>query len=109
MIAGKFAQDYGVVIEQDLPYTGHDDTGCPQDFTGQVHVSDYGYVGGFYGGCNEALMMVALVKRGPLVVGFNVTNHFFQYKNGIYVEPGRLQIHFYFLINFNGEISFHQK
>ena len=90
MIAGKFAQDYGVVVEQDLPYTGHDDTGCPQDFTGQVHVSDYGYVGGFYGGCNEALMMVALVKQGPLVVGFNVTNHFFQYKNGIYVEPGIL-------------------
>ena len=89
LTAGKFAQDYGVVIEQDLPYTGHDDTGCPQDFTGQVHVSDYGYVGGFYGGCNEALMMNALVKIGPLAVSFNVTQDFFHYKNGIYHASGK--------------------
>ena len=55
----------------------------------QVNVFDYGYVGGFYGGCNEALMRVALVKKGPLVIGFNVTNDFMQYKSGIYIRPGK--------------------
>jgi len=86
LIAGKFAQDYGVILEQDMPYLGHDQT-CPKVYVPQVYVSDYGYVGGFYGGCNEALMRLALVKKGPLVIGFNVTNDFMHYKTGIYTKP----------------------
>jgi len=87
MIAGKFAQDFGVILEQDMPYLGHDQS-CPKSYPPQVHVYDYGYVGGFYGGCNEALMRVALVKKGPLVIGFNVTSDFMHYKSGIYIRPG---------------------
>jgi len=89
LIAGKFAQDYGVIVEKDYPYTGQQ-TKCENRFIGEdrVHVSDYGYVGEFYGGCNDALMRLALVKIGPLAVSFNVTNDFFHYKSGIYQNPG---------------------
>jgi len=90
LIAGKFAQDYGAILEQEYPYIGKD-ASCPQDFIPSVHVSAYGYVGGFYGGCNEALMRMALHKVGPLVIGFNVTNEFFQYKSGIYTQPEMLE------------------
>ncbi|XP_066917650.1 dipeptidyl peptidase 1-like isoform X1 [Clytia hemisphaerica] len=88
LIAGKFAQDYGVVMESDYPYTGEQTT-CENWNIGsdRIHVSDYGYVGGFYGGCNEALMGLALVKVGPIVVSFNVTQDFFHYKSGIYQRP----------------------
>jgi len=89
LIAGKFAQDYGVIVEKDYPYTGQQ-TKCKNRFIEEdrVHVSDYGYVGEFYGGCNDALMRLALVKIGPLAVSFNVTNDFFHYKSGIYQNPG---------------------
>ena len=92
LTAGKFAQDYGVVMETDYPYTGEGSI-CINRFIGaqqRIHVTDYGYVGGFYGGCNEPLMKIALVKKGPLAVSFNVTQDFFQYKGGIYQTTGIL-------------------
>lgn len=92
MIAGRFAQDYGMVPEEDYSYLGHDSV-CKDRFVDQgnrVFVSDYGYVGGFYGGCNEVLMRVALAKVGPIVIGFNVTEDFMTYKGGIYSTTGKL-------------------
>ena len=41
----------------------------------------------FFSGCNEALMGLALVKIGPIVISFNVTQDFFHYKSGIYQRP----------------------
>ena len=56
----------------------------------RVFVSKYGYVGGFYGGCNEALMRAALLKYGPLSVGIEVGEDFFHYKGGIYHKTGEI-------------------
>ena len=34
------------------------DTTCPR-----TYVSDYTYLGGYYGACNEELMMAALIEK----------------------------------------------
>jgi len=92
LIGGKYAQDFGVVPEKCNPYTGYDgqcSTNCtdiPRGFT-----SDYKYVGGYYGACSEEAMMVALVRNGPVAVGFQVNPDFFQYKNGVFKCEKKLE------------------
>ncbi|XP_057296044.1 dipeptidyl peptidase 1-like [Hydractinia symbiolongicarpus] len=88
LVAGMYAQNFGVVSEESYPYVGND-TKCDGSKGGaRTYVSDYGYVGGFYGGTNEALMRVALLKYGPLAVGIYTYPDFFQYKGGIYHHTG---------------------
>ena len=43
---------------------------------------------GYFGGCNEEEMKLALVKGGPLVVGLEVYNDFLHYKGGVYRHTG---------------------
>jgi cathepsin C len=54
----------------------------------RYYSTNYHYVGGFYGACNEALMKIELVNNGPLVVAFEVYNDFLSYKGGIYHHTG---------------------
>ncbi|KAI5098626.1 dipeptidyl peptidase 1 precursor [Silurus meridionalis] len=87
-LIGKYVQDFGVVDEQCFPYTGKDSpcsvpSDCPRSY-----VSDYHYVGGFYGACNEAAMMTELVRDGPMGVAFEVYPDFMHYKEGIYHHTG---------------------
>ena len=88
LIAGKYAEDYGVVEEKCFPYIGKNSAcntaaGCLRYYS-----TNYYYVGGFYGACNAEEMMVELVKNGPIVVGFEVYNDFMSYKSGIYHHTG---------------------
>ncbi|XP_005091689.1 dipeptidyl peptidase 1 isoform X2 [Aplysia californica] len=84
LIGGKYAEDFGLVLEKCNPYTGKNgkcqtDPKCPRHyFTG------YRYIGGYYGGCNEPSMMEAVYKRGPVAIGFEVYGDFFSYKSGVY-------------------------
>lgn len=80
----------GVVPESCNPYSGIQHTKCTTKRTcpRRFYASDYHYVGGYYGACNEALMREALVKRGPLSVSFEVYSDFFHYKGGIYHHTG---------------------
>ncbi|XP_033121393.1 dipeptidyl peptidase 1-like [Anneissia japonica] len=87
LIAGKYAQDFGVVEESCSSYTGKDGK-CVPNKCQRYYSADYSYVGGFYGACNEALMRIALLKNGPLAVGFEVLDDFFNYKHGIYQHTG---------------------
>lgn len=87
LIAGKYAQDFGVVTEDCDPYTGRDDT-CKLDKCKRYYVAEYNYVGGFYGGCNEELMKMELVRNGPMVVAFEVYPDFETYRGGIYHHTG---------------------
>ncbi|KAF7699739.1 hypothetical protein HF521_002697 [Silurus meridionalis] len=87
-LIGKYVQDFGVVDEQCFPYTGKDSpcsvpSDCPRSY-----ISDYHYVGGFYGACNEAAMMTELVRDGPMGVAFEVYPDFMHYKEGIYHHTG---------------------
>ncbi|XP_046390646.1 dipeptidyl peptidase 1-like [Ischnura elegans] len=88
LIAGKYAQDYGMVEEQYNPYQGID-TECvtPSDAP-RHYVAEYEYVGGYYGGSNEETMMVSLVNNGPLVIGYMVYPDFYNYNGGVYQHTG---------------------
>ncbi|XP_078584961.1 dipeptidyl peptidase 1-like [Branchiostoma floridae x Branchiostoma japonicum] len=88
-LTAKYAQDFGMVEERCNPYHGHD-TACrpyPADCR-RYYVADYQYIGGYYGACNEGLMMLDLVKNGPIPVSFQVYDDFRQYHNGIYHHTG---------------------
>ena len=41
-------------------------------------------VAGYYGACSEEAMREALVKNGPIAIGFKVSREFLHYKKGIY-------------------------
>uniref|UniRef100_T1IR55 Dipeptidyl peptidase 1 n=1 Tax=Strigamia maritima TaxID=126957 RepID=T1IR55_STRMM len=90
LIAGKYAQDFGVIPENCYPYSGRDEK-CSGKKCTRTYVSKYSYVGGFYGGCNEALMRYAIVHNGPVAVGFQVYPDFMQYSSGIYHHSGVLE------------------
>uniref|UniRef100_A0A8C0FS30 Dipeptidyl peptidase 1 n=1 Tax=Bubo bubo TaxID=30461 RepID=A0A8C0FS30_BUBBB len=88
LIAGKYVQDFGVVEEDCFPYTAQDSPCTFKRSCYHYYTSEYHYVGGFYGGCNEALMKLELVLHGPMAVAFEVYNDFMLYKEGIYHHTG---------------------
>ncbi|XP_054160422.1 dipeptidyl peptidase 1-like [Oppia nitens] len=90
LIAGKYGQDFGLTLEENYPYVGRDTKCEPKKLGNRYYTASYNYVGGYYGGCNEALMRLSLVNNGPLAVSYNVTSNFFMYQSGIYVEPEHL-------------------
>jgi len=88
LIAGRYGQDQGAVLEECSPYEGKNDV-CRTDSNCLRHyVSNYRYVGGYYGACNEMEMKAALVKGGPVVIGFEVYPDFMHYKGGVYHYTG---------------------
>ncbi|NXB95571.1 CATC peptidase, partial [Vidua chalybeata] len=88
LIGGKYVQDFGVVEEDCFPYTAQDSPCLFKRSCYHYYTSEYHYVGGFYGGCNEALMKLELVQHGPMAVAFEVYNDFMLYKEGIYHHTG---------------------
>lgn len=87
LIAGRYAQDVGVVLENCYPYEAKDDT-CVRTSCTKHYTAYYRYVGGYYGACNEEEMKLALIKGGPLIVGLEVYDDFLHYKSGIYHHTG---------------------
>ncbi|ROT79069.1 cathepsin C [Penaeus vannamei] len=88
LIAGRYAMEQGMVAEECNPYTAQDDP-CDTDAScARTYVSEYEYVGGYYGACNEELMLQALVEKGPLPVGYMVYDDFRNYEGGIYHHTG---------------------
>jgi len=53
----------------------------------RYYVGNYGYVGGYYGACNEVAMMREMYKRGPLIVAFQAPGSLFYYDGGIFHGP----------------------
>ncbi|XP_063161978.1 dipeptidyl peptidase 1 [Candoia aspera] len=88
LIAGKYTQDFGIVEEACFPYKGKDSPCIFKNDCYHYYTSNYYYVGGFYGGCNEALMKLELVKHGPMAIAFEVYNDFMYYQGGIYHHTG---------------------
>lgn len=48
-------------------------------------IKDYGYVGGFYGGCNEDLMRKEIFSNGPVVVAINAGPDLYYYSTGVFI------------------------
>ena len=70
------------------PYTGKDGQCTTSSQCQRYYATDYKYLGGFYGACNEALMRIELVKNGRIAVSFEVYDDFLNYKSGIYRHTG---------------------
>ncbi|XP_036393198.1 dipeptidyl peptidase 1 [Megalops cyprinoides] len=87
-LIGKYIQDFGVVEESCFPYIGFDSPCTLKPECLRYYTSEYHYVGGFYGACNEAAMMAELVRDGPMGVAFEVYPDFMHYKEGIYHHTG---------------------
>ena len=49
-------------------------------------VSDYGYIGDYYGGCNEEKMMTEIYNNGPIVVAINASSDLYYYNKGIFTS-----------------------
>ncbi|MPC15985.1 Dipeptidyl peptidase 1 [Portunus trituberculatus] len=97
LIAGRYAEDQGIVAEECNPYTGKvrkfKDDPCNTDSScARTFVSDYEYLGGYYGACNEEKMLQALVEKGPLAVAYAVYDDFPNYDGGIYHHTGERNI-----------------
>ncbi|XP_041850615.1 dipeptidyl peptidase 1 isoform X2 [Melanotaenia boesemani] len=87
-LIGKYVQDFGIVDESCFPYTAKNSPcGVPESCS-LMYTAEYGYVGGFYGGCSEAAMMLELVNNGPMAVALEVYPDFMHYKEGIYHHTG---------------------
>eukprot|EP00300_Choanocystis_sp_HF-7_P030834 c397_g1_i2.p1 GENE.c397_g1_i2~~c397_g1_i2.p1 ORF type:complete len:408 (-),score=75.13 c397_g1_i2:25-1248(-) len=83
-LVSKYAKEFGIVTEECFPYAPGStcEQKCKSDK--RIRVGDYYYVGGYYGGCNEAEMMQELIKNGPMVVSFNAGSDFMFYSGGVY-------------------------
>ncbi|XP_068122880.1 dipeptidyl peptidase 1 [Hyperolius riggenbachi] len=88
LIAGKYGQDFGIVEESEYPYTASDSPCTLKNGSYRFYTAEYHYVGGFYGGCNEAYMKLELILGGPLAVAFEVYDDFMHYSGGIYHHTG---------------------
>ncbi|CAG2173827.1 unnamed protein product, partial [Oppiella nova] len=86
LTAGKYGQDFGLTLEANNPYKGVDSKCGTKQGAERYYTAYYNYVGGYYGGCNEELMRISLVRDGPLAVSFQygMFDDFVSYGSGIY-------------------------
>lgn len=87
LIAGKYAEDFGLVEEACFPYRGSDSRCSELSTCRRYRATDYKYVGGYFGACSEEEMIKEL-QYGPVSVAFEVTSDFMHYKSGIYHQTG---------------------
>jgi len=92
-LVGKHAAEYGLVPEACAPYKASDIDCDSLQFTSQkcanrrYYAKHYRYVGGYYGACNELLMMKEIMRNGPVIVAFQAPSSLFYYNGGIFTGP----------------------
>jgi len=92
-LVGKHANEYGLVPESCVPYKASDIDCDSVRFTRsecankRYFASNYRYVGGYYGSCNELLMMKEVMRNGPVIVAFQAPSSLFYYTGGIFTGP----------------------
>lgn len=82
-LLNKFIYEFGLVSDECVPYKGRT-TECPSECPAQISISEYYYIGGYYGASNEESMMKELRARGPIIGNLEPSQDFSYYKNGIY-------------------------
>lgn len=92
-LVGKHATEYGLVPEACVPYKASDIDCDSVRFTSsscankRYFAKNYRYVGGYYGACNELLMMKEIMRNGPVIVAFQAPSSLFYYTGGIFTGP----------------------
>ncbi|KAL3316179.1 hypothetical protein Ciccas_005189 [Cichlidogyrus casuarinus] len=89
LVAGKYGMVSGFVEESCYPYQGKESGTCatPKDCK-RYYTTDYRYIGGYYGACNEALMKLELIHGGPFPVSIMAYDDLVTYKSGVYRHTG---------------------
>ncbi|XP_021941871.1 dipeptidyl peptidase 1-like [Zootermopsis nevadensis] len=98
LVAGKYAKEFGAVEEKCNPYVGGGGS-CTGRTCLKHYTASYGYVGGYYGACNEELMRFELVHGGPISVSFEVYPDFQNYEGGIYHHTGLGEFNRFEIVN----------
>ena len=84
-LVAKYGKEYGFVDEQCHPYEDNDTKCISYCYKQKVYkVKEYGYVGGYYGNCDEYKMMNEIYKNGPIIVAINATPELYYYEKGIF-------------------------
>jgi len=92
-LVGRHANIYGLVPDVCAPYKASDIDCDSLQFTykncsnHRYFAKNYRYVGGYYGSCNELLMMKEIKANGPVVVAFQAPSTLFYYRGGIFTGP----------------------
>ena len=84
-LLNKFIQEFDIIPEKCSEYKASNRkcvSKCNAGYT--VGISDYYYVGGYYGATDEENMMKELRARGPFIADFQPGYDFMYYKEGIY-------------------------
>mmetsp|Transcript_116385 Transcript_116385/g.336175 ORF Transcript_116385/g.336175 Transcript_116385/m.336175 type:complete len:283 (+) Transcript_116385:100-948(+) len=95
-LQSKWSEDVGLVPESCAPFsTGGGScqalSECNLGAT-RFRAFNHHYVGGYYGGSDEANIKQELVENGPVVMSFEPTEDFMYYKDGVY-RSGAQKIH----------------
>lgn len=92
-LIAKWSKDVGLVPESCGTY----DTSksmcqltCDPSTVNKYKVTEYGYVGGFYGGAKEANMMEEIYRNGPIAVAIEPSDDFMYYQTGVYEHGAAL-------------------
>eukprot|EP01100_Stratorugosa_tubuloviscum_P009301 TRINITY_DN389_c0_g1_i1.p1 TRINITY_DN389_c0_g1~~TRINITY_DN389_c0_g1_i1.p1 ORF type:complete len:487 (-),score=209.22 TRINITY_DN389_c0_g1_i1:1326-2729(-) len=91
-LISKYGEDFGLVEEACYPY---------QDYSGRyvpctpcngrrIKVTNYYYIGGYYGASTEQLMMQEIYENGPISVSIEVYPDFSLYSSGVYIHNATL-------------------
>ena len=83
----KFIQEFDIISYECSKYNPSQDqciAECEDEDDLRVGVSDYYYVGGYYGAADEENMMKELRLRGPFIADLAPERDFFYYSSGIY-------------------------
>jgi len=92
LTAGKYGNEFGYVEEECFTYKqsgGRDMAPCQPDIEGckRHFVSEYGYVGGYYGAGTAHLLQQEVFENGPVAIGID-TSELHGYEEGIVVPTG---------------------
>jgi cathepsin C len=86
-LVAKHGAEFGLVNAECVPYTARNSACTPICNQPRLKLSNYSYVGGFFGGCNEVHMMREIYENGPVMVAFQAPPDLFYYTGGIYTGP----------------------
>ena len=88
IVLGKFFHDFEIVPRECFEYDQNDhncENVCDYNlFEKKYFVTDYGYIGGFYGAATEVLMMKELRARGPITGNIKSPLFFSMFSGGIF-------------------------
>ena len=94
ILVGKFLSEFEMLTEDCYPYQGADAecrVSCENGYLKKRYfVSNYDYIGGYYGATNEVAMMKEIRARGPIPANMLVPWSFSYYKKGIYANHKKL-------------------